>query len=42
MGGQDVIARDIVITGKQFTVVGVTPQSFFGEQVGFSLDISYQ
>lgn len=39
-GRRDVIGNNIVIAGKRFTVIGVTPKGFFGEQVGFSLDVT--
>jgi putative ABC transport system permease protein len=39
-GRRDLIGHNIVIAGKPFTVIGITPNGFFGEQVGFSLDIT--
>jgi putative ABC transport system permease protein len=39
-GKQDIIGRTILVSKKPFTIIGVTPKSFFGEQVGFSLDVT--
>jgi len=39
-GNRSVIGKTILISKKPFTVVGVTPKEFFGEQVGFSLDVT--
>jgi putative ABC transport system permease protein len=39
-GSQGVIGKTISIANKPFTIIGVTPKGFFGEQVGFSLDVT--
>lgn len=39
-GKADIPGRTILISDKPFTIIGVTPKGFFGEQVGFSLDVT--
>jgi len=39
-GGRNIIGRTLLIAKVPFTVIGVTPEGFFGEQVGFSLDVT--
>jgi putative ABC transport system permease protein len=39
-GERDVVGKTILIAQKPFTVIGVTPPGFFGEQVGFALDVT--
>jgi putative ABC transport system permease protein len=39
-GKRDVVGKTIFIAQKPFTVIGVTPPGFFGEQVGFALDVT--
>lgn len=39
-GNRNVIGKTILIATKPFTVIGVTPPGFFGEQVGFALDVT--
>lgn len=39
-GSRGVIDKTISIANKPFTIIGVTPKGFFGEQVGFSLDVT--
>ncbi len=39
-GALDTIGKRILIGQAPFTVVGITPKGFFGEQVGFSLDFT--
>jgi putative ABC transport system permease protein len=39
-GSRGIIGRTILIANKPFTIIGVTPKGFFGEQVGFSLDVT--
>jgi putative ABC transport system permease protein len=37
---RDVIGKMILIARKPFTIIGVTPKGFFGELVGFALDVT--
>ncbi|MGB6074645.1 MAG: ABC transporter permease, partial [Candidatus Acidiferrales bacterium] len=39
-GHRDVIGKPIFIARKPFSIIGVTPKGFFGEQVGFALDVT--
>ena len=39
-GAADVIGRSLTIQRVPFTIVGVTPQGFFGPDVGRSYDIA--
>ena len=39
-GKQDIVGKTILIAKKPFTIIGVTPKGFFGEQVGFALDVT--
>lgn len=39
-GDPHAIGRKILIAGAPFIVIGVTPKGFFGDQVGFSLDVT--
>ncbi|HEV2348745.1 MAG TPA: ABC transporter permease [Terriglobia bacterium] len=39
-GAQQAIGKTILIAGEPFTIIGVTAKGFFGEQVGFSLDVT--
>jgi predicted permease len=36
----DVLGKRVLIGGSPFTIIGITPKGFFGEQVGFSLDFT--
>jgi predicted permease len=38
-GADDTIGRSLQLNGVPFTIVGVTPQSFFGVEVGRSFDV---
>jgi predicted permease len=38
-GATDVIGRSVRLNGVPFTIVGVTPQEFFGVEVGRSFDV---
>ncbi|HEX6730433.1 MAG TPA: ABC transporter permease, partial [Pyrinomonadaceae bacterium] len=37
---QDVVGRKLTLTDRQFEVIGVTPPSFFGLEVGKSFDVA--
>lgn len=39
-GSRNIVGRTILIAKMPFTIIGVTPKGFFGEQVGFSLDVT--
>ena len=39
-GDSHIIGHSVLIAKIPFTIIGVTPKGFFGEQVGFSLDVS--
>ena len=39
-GGEDVIGRTLRMQRVPFTIIGVTPQSFFGPEVGRSFDVA--
>ncbi len=39
-GGEDVIGRTLRLQRVAFTIIGITPQSFFGPEVGRSFDIA--
>ncbi len=39
-GKQGVLGKTVLIAKKPFTIIGVTPKGFFGEQVGFALDVT--
>jgi predicted permease len=39
-GALDIIGKTILIGEAPFMIVGITPQGFFGEQVGYSLDFT--
>lgn len=36
----DVLGKTILVAEKPFSIIGVTPKGFFGEQVGFALDVT--
>jgi predicted permease len=39
-GAQDVVGRKLTLTDRQFEVIGVTPASFFGLEIGKSFDVA--
>jgi predicted permease len=39
-GAADVIGRTITLDGAVFTIVGVTPQAFFGAEIGRAFDVA--
>ena len=39
-GAADIVGRHLALKGVPFTIVGVTPQGFFGPSVGYSYDVA--
>ncbi len=39
-GARDVVGRNIILNRVPFTIIGVTPPSFFGPEVGRTFDVS--
>jgi predicted permease len=39
-GAADIVGRTITLDGASFTIVGVTPQAFFGAEVGRAFDVA--
>lgn len=39
-GNPDVIGKTILIAQKPFSIIGVAPKGFFGEEVGFTVDVA--
>ncbi len=38
-GNPDLIGKSILIAKQPFTIIGVAPKGFFGDEVGFSVDV---